>query len=187
MERESHGEICLFSPPDSHYLYLADRLNLISIREDSAWVEEHIVGPAQGDGVELEVLIKSLTAVSIFELSLNASAPRSLPYLYIANCICTFETNLCNSTRIGHDAIDVMRELFLREKLHFFGRNLFHALGASSLSHAFLEVYRLFEFTFSLPRADDLVRELKAKGIKVDLALVDFAKHCSEKLGWRMI
>jgi hypothetical protein len=187
LERDSKDEIRSFIPPDSHYLYLADRLSLSSIINDSYWVDEYIAGPAKEDGVELEVLKNSLTPVSIFELSLNASDLGGLPHSYIADYICTYETSLRLTTHLKPESVDIIRELFLREKMYFFGQNLFHALRASNLFHSFLEVYRLFEFTFTLPRAEDLVNELKAKGVIVDLAIVDFAKHCSAKLGWRMI
>lgn len=184
LSEQSQNEIVSIDPIGSHYLYLADKLSLAPIKIGSDWIEENIAGPARDEGVSLETLKDSLEPLSVFRLSLNSSVPVNLPYLYLANYICTFETSLSQSTTVCAEAIDVIRELFLREKLQFFGQNLFHALAAKSLRHSFLEVYRLLEFTFILPRADDLIKALHMQGENISLPLLDFAKHCSEMLGW---
>jgi hypothetical protein len=182
--RESQNEIAFVNPVGSHYLYISEKLSLRPLKLSPSWVEENIAGPAQSDGVLLEVLKESLTPVSVFCLSQSSSVYGSLPYSYIADYICTFETCLCESTAIHSSSIDIIRELFLREKLHFSGQNLFQALAAKSLRHSFLEVYRLLEFTFMLPRVDDLIALLQARGECLNLHLIDFARYCSDKLDW---
>jgi hypothetical protein len=182
---ESQNEILADRPIGSHFLYLADKLSLLPRKICPNWVEENIVGPAQADGVDLEVIRECMQPLSVFKIFPSHLLLSSLPSPYIADYICTFETDLCASTSIHSDSVQIIRELFLSEKLHFFGENLFHALAAASLRHSFLEAYKLLEFTFILPRADDLINTLNEHGSSLNLSLIEFAKQCSNKLGWR--
>lgn len=188
LEEQSESSIRTISVPGSIYLFLADRLELRPKNLDRQWVDEYIVGPAGGpDGVDLEVISKSLEEITVFQVNEASVFESNTSGRYVANYLLTFDSSLKGRNFLSAASLNIIREIFLQEKDRLIESNLFEAMATPLLKHAFLEVYRTLEFIFVLPRANALLDRLKAAGGVLDLKALDFARLCHKELGWKRI
>ncbi|HTH10071.1 MAG TPA: hypothetical protein VMA55_10925, partial [Acidovorax sp.] len=184
---QSEGSISAISVPGSIFLLLADRLDLRPTQLDTQWVEQYIAGPAEDDGVDLEIVRQSLEQVSVFQLGAKSIFATRTSGKYIANYICTFDRQFTSGTLLTPRSLDLIREIFLQEKYHLVENNFFSAMATPVLQHSFLEIYRILEFVFVLPRAGALLTQLKSSSTDLRIEILDFAKSCNRELGWKRI
>lgn len=187
IEDESQGSIKSIDMPGTIYMFLANRLDVRPKNISALWVEEHIEGPANDDsGVDLSVIRGALEDVSIFTYG-NPTPTRSLSGKYTANYICTFSSGIAIGSILTEGALDIIRELFLEEKLYVFEKNLFTAMKSPLAKHAFLEIYRILEFAFVLPRAVALLDKVQLSAPGINIHVIELARHCYKELGWKRV
>ncbi|WP_175907910.1 hypothetical protein [Burkholderia sp. BCC1640] len=184
---QSENTINTIDVPGSIFLLLAERLDLRPIQLDPQWVEEHIAGPAEEDGVDLDVIKKCLEGVSVFQLSNESIFRKQTPGRYVANYICTFDSRFTSGNRLTPRSLEIVREIFLQEKYYLIEENLFSAMTTPLLQHAFLEIYRILEFVFVLPRAGSLLEQLRLAAVSLNIKILDFARSCNKELGWKRV
>ncbi|QHJ01756.1 hypothetical protein GT347_27255 (plasmid) [Xylophilus rhododendri] len=174
--------------PGSIYLFLAHQLQLMPTGGFTPdWVEEYIAGPASSEeGLKLDVIIQSLEDISVFSVDDAFLAMGNITPQYIANYISTYDPEL-NIGRLGDKALQSIREIFLREKKHLTQENFFNALTATKPQHAFLEIYRVLEFIFFLPRVRGLLLSLQGQGLSAQMDIMALASLCHRELGWKRI
>ncbi|HBO5323644.1 TPA: hypothetical protein ACU9ZY_002458 [Pseudomonas aeruginosa] len=188
LEEQSESTIKAISIPGSIYLFLADRLELYPKDVDQQWVEEYIAGPAGGpDGVDLEVIIRSLEEITVFQVNDASVFEKNTSGQYVANYLLTFDSSLKGRNFLSTASLNIIREIFLQEKDRLIESNLFEAMATPLLKHAFLEVYRTLEFIFVLPRANALLDRLRTAGGVLDVKALDFARLCHKELGWKRV
>jgi len=187
LHEQSEGTINKIDVPGSIFLLLAERLDLRPIRLDPQWVEEHIAGPAEEVGVDLDVVKECLEGVSVFQLSSESIFRKPTSGRYVANYICTFDVRFTSDNRLTPRSLEMVREIFLQEKYHLIEDNLFSAMTTPLLQHAFLEIYRILEFVFVLPRAGALLEQLRLTAVTLNIKILDFARSCNKELGWKRV
>lgn len=187
IENESQGSVKPIDISGAIYMYLANRLDLHATNFNAQWVEEYIEGPASdGIGVDLSVIREALERVSTFTYD-ESTQDTSLSGKYIANYICTFSSGLAAGNSLTNKSREMIRELFLEEKLYIFERNLFTAMKTPLAAHAFLEIYRMLEFAFVLPRVVALVGRVQSSGSSINIHVIELARHCYRELGWKRV
>jgi hypothetical protein len=188
LESTSEGSIQPTEVVGSIYLFLAHKVNLLPSEEDPLLIEEHIAGPAStDDGVALDVVKESLDDLTVFRVYDDSVFRGDVSSAYVADYICTFDSHLTRRTRLNPVSIEIIREIFLQQRYHLVERNLFEAMSAPSARHAFLEVYRTLEFVFVLPRARSLLGALRNEGGRIEINVLEFARHCYRELGWKRV
>jgi len=172
----------------SVYLYLADVLKLKPTLYDPLSVEQFISGPAESTlGVDLEVLKDHLEVLTIFSVNDNSIFDKKTSNKYVGNYLSTFDADFKLKNSLSKQAVKKIRELFHTQKKYLPESNFFEAMSTPLLKHAFLEIYRSFEFVFVLPRALALQTKLNTLGSNVNMNVLDFARECYKELGWKRV
>jgi len=187
LKDQSEDTIQPIEIPGSIYLFLASQLDLHPKKYDLQWAEQYIAGPANEDGVDLEFVQPYIEEITILQLTDASIFKNPTPGRYVANYICTFDPRLKGNNKLSPRSLEIIREIFLQEKDRLIEENLFKAMETPLLKHAFLEIYRTLEFVFTLPRANALLEQLKLAGGKIDMKILDFARHCHKQLGWNRV
>ncbi|SEF20248.1 MULTISPECIES: hypothetical protein [unclassified Variovorax] len=187
LKEQSENTIQPIEIPGSIYLFLANQLNLQVKNNDPQLVDEYIAAPAEEDGVDLDVIKPLLEDITVLRLTDSSIFKNPTPGRYVANYICTFDPKSKGSNKLTSRSLEIIREIFLQEKDRLIEENLFEAMATPLLRHAFLEIYRILEFVFTLPRATSLLEQLRLAGGKIEIKILDFARHCHKQLGWNRI
>lgn len=189
IENDSKQTIRATDVPEPIYLMLAHRLELNPIVSDYQLIEQYIEGPATTDiGVEVDAVRSRLEHISVFQIDANAEFEAGLPSIYIANYLRTFRSDVNSKGQLSARSLQIIRRIFSSEKEQVFDTNLFDAISSPISKHAFLEVYRMLEFIFVLPRAKALILQLQqSSGLSADVKVLEFARSCYKQLGWKRI
>lgn len=169
-------------------LYIIEKLRLSPFAVSGDEVEQRVVGPATShDGVDLAELLQFYPKLQIFKFNNSGRFSENTSIDILLLYLATYHPEVVKRCQLNDDSIESLRDLILEEKPWVHKNNIFDAMTASHLRHAFLEVYRCLEFAFVLPRAKELMSGIRSSGGSVTEDPITFAKMCAEKLGWRRI
>ncbi|MGY0834967.1 hypothetical protein [Azospirillum argentinense] len=186
LSNHSQGTVNVVEVPGSIFLVVADRINLQPLDVGSLHIEQFVAGPAASDeGVDLKEVKKYLEGCTIVSIEENSIFENNISERYVANYVCTFQSRYALNKVLGENSINLIRSLFFKEKTLFIEKNLFAAMETPLLPHAFLEVYRILEFVFVLPRTISLLEKVRPDYIESRVDIMDFAKSCNKLLGWK--
>lgn len=171
----------------SVFLYLAFWLDLKATRASPENIEEYIVGPSQtSEGVDLKTVREYLEEITIFRVDEDSAFSGDVSRKYRGYYLCTFDPRYDRSNCLTTSSVEIIRQMFYAQKEELIVANLFQAMTTPVPRHAFLEIYRLLEFIFVLPRAKALLDELGKTG-KLDVKILEFARKCYRQLGWKRV
>lgn len=130
-------------------------------------------------GHEFEEVKNYFEDMKVFEVGKDSVVRTSKPKVRAQYIISN--SSSCVRLPLG-EVGDGMRELFAESSPLLFD-NVFSALTSTYWEHAFLELYRAVEAIYQIPKVTSLKESL---GDRVkDLSVIDLARACYEKLGWR--
>jgi hypothetical protein len=188
LETDTGGTIVVVDVPGSIYLYLAHALDLQVAIKDPQEIEEYVAGPAQSErGVELSIIRKFFHPITVFRIDGRSIFSENLSPQYISYYISTFSNHIKRNNKLSVRSIAIIRQMFYLEKENFLVGNLFEAMTTPIAKHAFLEIYKLLEFVFVLPRAKALLERLQHSAERLEIKILDFARYCNKELGWKRV